>query len=69
MDADQILKRIEIHREYLNGQRNSPDFLAGVAHLNDVLVGIVCALEAAEEKEAEEEMRREALEEMQEEFE
>jgi len=68
MDSDQIISRIEMQTEHLNQQRNSAEWLAGAAHMGEFIISVICALEAAEDKEAEDEMKLAALQELQEGF-
>jgi hypothetical protein len=69
MDSDQIISRIEMQTEHLNQQRKPGDWLSGAAYMGEFIIGVICALEAAEEKEVEDEMKLEAMLEQQEEFE
>ena len=55
MEAEALLARVEMHKEYLNTQKNTPDFNRGVDHMCDFMVTAFCALIQAEEKQDREE--------------
>ena len=64
MDGDQILSRLETKMTWLNSQKNLPfeTPMEGAAYIALHVRDTICALEQAEEKEAEEDARREAVE-------
>ena len=69
MDSDQIIRRLEIKQEHLNGQRLDERERKGWADALEFVINTICVLEQAEEKAEEEEVRLEAYLEAQEEWE
>ena len=70
MDSEKLWEDMEKQVLWLNQQRKLPfdTPMGGVAYMRAFVENWICVREATEEKEAEEEMRREAMEEANEGF-